>query len=226
MRDVRPVDYHSTHLEYLSIQDYKALRENPHITLQLVNSYRTIFGEPDLWAEQYSTEEVMHKLRDELSGAASLRLCFDRNCEDTLAGFCWAQVLDAAQIETSIRTIRYFQTSGMPALQSDLTRVMKNAKVIYLHELAIHRAYRGRLPLNRLILPMLGDLSARSGIREVLFWTIPETRVSRLAQRGGIKMALTTNGMQFFIGEPAGMASERTMRETASLFNMSPSRPA
>ena len=71
---------------------------------------------------------------------------------------------------------------------------------IYLHDLGIKREYRGKLSLSKLIYPTLQGITLQTGIKEVLFWTIADTKVSKLAKRAGFDLVLLHSGMQFYKG--------------------------
>ena len=118
-----------------------------------------------------------------------------------MLGFCWAQCLDAAGIENSINTIKYYHMIGAPAVKQHLCNLIGKGKVIYVHDLGVNLAHRGKVPLHRLIYPMLHGLASRSQVNTVMFWSIPDSHISRLARRAGFEMVLEIAGMEFYLGE-------------------------
>jgi hypothetical protein len=116
-------------------------------------------------------------------------------------GFCWAQLLDAAQVMRAVDTIKFYQSIALPDLSDRIETLLAGRRVLYVHELGIVRAARGRIPLSKLIYPVLADLVGRIGNGRVLFWSMPDTLVSVLARRGRFAEYPMPNGMSFHIGE-------------------------
>ena len=185
----RFVDFHS----------YPDLTADPVLMDQLVDAYQRIFGDPDGWAEEYSPEDVRQKLQTELAGQARLRVCLDE--EARIAGFCWAQVLDIGGIVDAIETIKYYRSIGSPDVAVPLRERFGARRVIYLHDLGIDPGSRGRIPLTQLIYPVLDSLAERSGIGTVLFWSVADTNVSRLAKRALFHRILALEEMRFYSGD-------------------------
>ena len=193
---------HSTQdLHYLDCSSYAELSRQKISLLQLINSYRAIFSEPGVWLETYSDEDVTQKLQLDLDGEASLRLCVELASKAELMGFCWAQCLDSTGIENSINTIKYYHMIGAPAVKQQLENLIGQGRVIYVHDLGVNLAHRGKVPLHRLIYPMLHDLASRSQVNTVMFWSIPDSHISRLARRAGFDIVLEIAGMEFYLGE-------------------------
>ncbi|MEE9344232.1 MAG: hypothetical protein V3U88_01355 [Methylococcales bacterium] len=184
----------------LDFTSYQQLRAKPHHANQLIASYQKTFSEPDVWAEDYSYEEVDQKLKNELAGDAYLRIVIDEKKQNQVAAFCWAQLLNADEILTSIRSIQYYQTIGEPDLSKPLYDIIGDDSILYLHDLAITEEYRGKVNLQKLILPVLQDIATRTGISTLFFWSVEGTRISSLANRAGIDLVTTSNGIQFFKG--------------------------
>jgi len=191
----------SPNLQYHNFSSYAELSRQKTSLLQLINSYRTIFSEPGVWSESYSAEDVSHKLQLDLDGIADLRLCVDGGYKNEMLGFCWAQCLDATGIENSINTIKYYHMIGAPAVKQHLVNLIGQGEVIYVHDLGVNPSHRGKVPLHRLIYPMLHDLASRSQVNTVMFWSIPDSHISRLARRAGFEMVLEIAGMEFYLGE-------------------------
>jgi len=79
--------------------------------------------------------------------------------------------------------------------------LLSGTRVLYVHDLGITPSARSRLPLTQLIYPVLADVARRTGHGRVLFWTMPETRVSSLARRARFVECPMPNGMRFHLGE-------------------------
>lgn len=184
---------------YYDFQDFAALAAQPQLLHGLVSSYQAIFGDPDGWAEHYSVEDVLAKLTKELSGHAALRVCAD--AAGDVIGFCWAQALNVDDIVDAISSIDYYQSIGAPEVDHRLRQLFANGRVIYLHDLGIARAYRGRIPLSQLIYPVLDNVAEHSALNTVFFWSIAETNVSRLAKRAQFHPVLTVDAMCFYAGD-------------------------
>ncbi len=188
------------HYQALDFKSYQQLRARSIHANQLIASYQKTFSEPDVWAEDYSYEEVDQKLKNELAGDAYLRIVIDEKKQNQVAAFCWAQLLNADEILTSIRSIQYYQTLGEPDLSKPLHDIIGDDSILYLHDLAITQEYRGKVNLRKLILPVLQDIATRTGISTLFFWSVEGTRISSLANRAGIDLVATSNGIQFFKG--------------------------
>jgi len=185
----------------MDFSNYGQLNANPIVANQLISLYQTIFGEPDVWEESYSHEDVDQKLKNELEGDASLRIIFDEENENQLVGFCWGQLLNAEQILVSIQSIKFYQTIGEPDLYETLQEILGNESVLYIHDLGVNQEYRGKVNLRKLIYPVLKDIASRTGTNKIFFWSVEGTCISRLAHRAGINLVTTLNGIQFFLGE-------------------------
>lgn len=179
---------------------YQQLRANPIIANRLIASYQKTFSDPEVWAEDYSYEDVDQKLKNELTGHAFLRIIVDGNKQNQVVAFCWAQLLNAEGIMSSITSIQYYQTLGKPELKAPLDGIIGGEPVLYLHDLAIAAEYRGKVNLRQLILPVLEGITVHTGVNELFFWSVDGTRVSSLANRAGIDLVTTLNGIQFFYG--------------------------
>jgi ribosomal protein S18 acetylase RimI-like enzyme len=193
MHAMRDKNFH-----YADFDCFAALADNQALATQLILSYQSIFGNPDGWAEHYTSEEVLYKLTNELSGKAELRICVDD--AGLIAGFCWAQVLGVEEIADAIGTIKYYQSSGSPDVVNHLRQHFGERRVIYLHDLGIDSRYRGRIPLTQLIYPVLDTLAKRTGVDTVLFWSVSDTNISKLAKRALFDRILALDEMRFYSG--------------------------
>lgn len=199
MDNAMPLPF-SHKFQCMSFTHYHQLTEDSLHAKKLITAYQKTFSDPDVWAENYSVEEVDNKLKNELSGEAFLRFIMEED-SNQVAAFCWAQLLNADEILTSIRSIQYYQTLGEPDLSQPLFDTLGNEPVLYIHDLAIMQEYRGQINLRKLIVPVLQDIAIRTGINKVFFWSVEGTRISSLATRAGIDLATTSKGIQFFIGQ-------------------------
>ena len=203
-------------LTYTDFHSYDSLLADGNMSGQLIKSYQDIFGDPELWGETYSQAEVEDKLKDELSGNAVLRLCLDNNPTNNsfqnnneaenqtangILGFCWAQQLGLAGVRSAIESIQFYQALGSPKILETLKRILDDKPVLYVHDLGISKQYRGQVPLQKLICPVLNSLSERAETSRLFFWSIKESRIYKLAQYAGFKQVANIAGMQFFIGD-------------------------
>ncbi len=189
--------------QYLDFYSFQSLLANKERMTRLVSEYQNIFGDPELWNESYTKQEVLHSLRDQLAGKAGIRLCVENDVPSKLIGFCWAQLLSAHEIEKSIQAVQYYQTLGDPDIRRVLRSIVGTEAVIYLHDLGVSAEHRGQVSLQQLIYPLLASLAQRTQTRRVFFWSIGGTRIYRLAERAGFQLAAEVFGMQFFIGNLA-----------------------
>ncbi len=188
-------------LSYREFRSYGELEREPATKSGLISTYQTIFSDPDTWAENYADEEVRLKLEDELAGCANLRICIDENNDSAVAAFFWAQLRAAVDIVRAIESIKFAQKLATHELSRDLREVIGEEHVIYIHDFAIRKQYRGKIWLTHLIGPVLWEIGKRSSVTKVLFWSIPGTQVDLFARREGFKPVLIAHGMHFHLGE-------------------------
>ena len=186
-------------LSFAAYASFDALAADGAMLDALIEQYQRVFGASEVWGETYSREDVLAKLRDELAGEASLRICHDRSGH--VLGFCWAQLLDAAAVMRAVDTIKFYQSMALPDLPDRIDALLSGTRVLYVHDLGIARSARSRVPLTQLIYPVLADAARRTGHGRVLFWSMPETRVSTLARRARFVECPMPNGMRFHLGE-------------------------
>jgi hypothetical protein len=187
-------------LLYSDFSSFNELKKDAIATNNLIALYRSIFAEPDGWAENYSYREVYNNLADELSENAYLRLCVDSDNDDEVIGFCWAQLLLLEDICQAITTVQHYNMIGSPDVFTPMSRLIGNEPLIYVHDLGIKRPLRGKLPLNKMIYPVLQGVARQTGVDKVFFWTIANTNVSKLAKRAGFELLMIHTGMQFYVG--------------------------
>lgn len=187
-------------LECRDFHSYEELARERTVLNRLVRAYQGTFGESEVWGESYSDTDVREKLRDELAGLASLRVCVDP-ADESVAAFFWAQLCGADDVLRAIGTIKYAESLATPELLSELREAIGDRKVIYIHDFGVVREHRGRVRLTRLIGPPLWEIGARTGNGRVLFWSVPGTQVSVFARRAGFEEVLVTHGMHFHLGE-------------------------
>ncbi|MEP7157368.1 MAG: hypothetical protein ABI905_16425 [Betaproteobacteria bacterium] len=190
-------------MEFQEYRNYQELSGRPAALSQLIASYQNVFGEPDVWAENYTHDEVDTKLQAELAGSANLRLYVDDDSDASVAGFFWVQMLHVPEIVHAIGTIKFAQAFAKAQLRARLYDLIGPEPVIYIHDLGIQKAYRGRVQLTQLICPSLWELARRTGVAKVMFWSVPGTQMSAFARRAGFDKILVANGMHFYVGELA-----------------------
>lgn len=187
-------------LQYRDFHSYSALLKDPVFAKKLVRAYQATFASSEVWGEIYTDAEVWRKLKTELSGKASLRVCVDPASGEVIA-FFWAQLCKPDDILHAIGTIKYSESVATPALLAELREALGDGELIYVHDLGILEGYRGRIWMTHLIGPALYEIAARTGNGRVLFWSVPGTQVSAFARRAGFREILVTNGMHFHLGE-------------------------
>lgn len=207
--------------QFLDFQNAEALFSHREQTDALVMAYQMIFGDSNGWAEHYARDEVLSKLRIELSGIARLRLCVRLEPSPIVVGFCWAQVIGVMEILSSIQSIKYFQSIGAPDLSDSLSRLIGDSQVVYVHELGIERAYRGKISLTQLIYPVIQDVSERASAKTVMFWSVPSTHVSKLAKRALFKRGFSVGEMEFYLGQVRRVAALERAHTALSTLRLS-----
>lgn len=185
---------------FIDFQNLEELMHDGALTEQLIQKYQQIFNDPSLWGEHYTSCDVMKNLHKQLSGDAEIRLCINREQNPHPVAFCWAQVLTCEEIVSNIETVQYYQSLGAPQVAEVIKGSIGHGKAIYLHDLGISRECRGEVSLRQLILPMISQLADRTGVNHVLYWSIHDTRIHRLAERAGHALIAEVDGMQFFSG--------------------------
>jgi len=190
---------HHLKLSFATYASFADLADDPAMMDALIEQYQLVFEESEVWGEAYSRDDVLAKLRDELAGEASLRICHDRS--GNVLGFCWAQLLGAAEVMRAVDSIKFYRSIALPDLRDRIEALLAGTRVLYVHDLGIASSARGRIPLTQLIYPVLADLAGRTGNGRVLFWSMPDTLVSVLARRGRFAECPMPNGMSFHLGE-------------------------
>jgi hypothetical protein len=186
-------------LQYRDFHSYQELLREPDIAKRLVRAYQETFGGSEVWAESYTDAQVWRKLREQLAGRASLRVCIDPATRGVVA-FFWAQLCRADDILRAIGTIKFSESLATPALLASLQDATGDREVIYVHDIGILEQYRGRIWLTHLVGPPLWEVAARSGNGRVLFWSVPGTQVAAFARRAGFDEVLVADGMHFHLG--------------------------
>jgi hypothetical protein len=187
-------------LHYRDFHSYAELLRDPVLAKRVVRAYQSTFAASEVWGEVYTDAQVWQKLKQELSGRASLRVCIDPSNAEVVA-FFWAQLCKPGDILRAIGTIKYSESLATPALLDQLRKAIGEREVIYVHDLGIVEGYRGRIWLTHLIGPALYEVAARSGNGRVLFWSVPGTHVAAFARRAGFDEVLVSDGMHFHLGE-------------------------
>lgn len=186
---------HNDSYRFLDFSSYEMFMQDEIIVKSFVSLYKEIFKDPELWAEEYSTQEIHERLKEELAGTAQLRLCVS---EDEVVAFAWVQELSIKDVKCAIESIEYYERLGSPDISSVLQ--CEEEKVMYLHDLGVKKDKRGEVSLRMLLCPMIQTISQKSEAKEVFFWTIEKTKISILARYIGFKKVATVESMQFFKG--------------------------
>src|SRR5215471_8413164 len=103
-------------LSFATYASFDELAADGAMMDSLIEQYQLVFGESEVWSETYSRDDLLAKLRDELAGEASLRICHDR-CGHVL-GFCWAQLLGPTDVMRAVESIKFYQSIARPDLLS------------------------------------------------------------------------------------------------------------
>lgn len=185
---------------FLDFYGLDALMQDNALAELLIRKYQQIFNDSSLWGEQYTFNEVMHNLRKQLSGDAAIRLCLNEEQNHHPVAFCWAQVLTHEEIVSNIEHVQYYQSLGAPRVAEVIRRNIGHGKAVYLHDLGVSSECRGEVSLRQLILPTITQLAHRTGVNQILYWSIKDTRIHRLAERAGHELIAEVDGMQFFSG--------------------------
>ena len=194
----------------LDFTSYSQLQERPVLLASLAKCYHEVFSEPGTWEESYSEEEVLHKLERELEGYAALRLYVHAGSNDVIA-FCWAQYLANEAIADAIFSVHYVKNAESSLDRKQLLRLVGESSVIYLQDLGVKKMYRGSIPLEELIHPVLENVAKRARTRQLFFWSVSATCVSWLACKVGIGMVERKNDMCFFRGELPSLTTIRRL---------------
>ncbi len=166
----------------------------------LIECYQNVFSEPDIWDEFYSVGEIINKLKHELSGDCSMRVCIDtdNNC---VVGFCWAQSLSRNQSFRCIEQVKYVEGNKLNEVAQQLETIMGQESAVYLQDLGIDRNYRQSIPLESLILPPIKSTALQSDDNKLLFWSVAQTCIAHLSEKVGIKPFFHQDNMLFFCGD-------------------------
>ena len=166
------VNRHHRALSFAAYASFDDLAADGAVLDALIEQYQRVFGASEVWGETYAREDVLAKLRDELAREASLRICHDRG---RVLGFCWAQLLDAAQVMRAVDTIKFYQSMALPDLPDRIAALLSGTPVLYVHDLGIARSarnrvireVRGRLARKQAATPPSSRASDRSRISSV-----------------------------------------------------------
>jgi len=157
-----------------------------------------VFSEPGVWSEEITTSEVHRTIAEQLVGDAALRLCTEG---DQVAGFCWAQLLDAEEIVEDTLEIEYFQEYGKTDLLQAIRDRVGEREVVYVHEIGVVREYRGTMELGHLIVPVLESVATAGGTRDLAFWTLQNTMIGSLAGSVGHRACWTDGTIELYCFE-------------------------
>jgi len=143
---------------------------------EVVKAFQTVFSEPP-WYENWAKDDVLGKMNRELTGNSFI-VVLRGNADSPVAGFCWGGILNVGELEEHITPALGARPVG---LQNALMRVAGDDRILYFHEFAILRAFRGGVePLRLLLLPSL-QFGWTQGVKRTLFWTTPASRIFPLS---------------------------------------------
>lgn len=179
---------------------FEQLAIHKEIMSSLIQCYQKTFSEPEIWDEYYSDEEILAKLKKELSGACALRVCIDNDLEKVI-GFCWAQSLSRAEINQCMGEVKYSKNCIFDEVSKRLSDLLTNQSAVYLQDLGIDKNYRQSVSLKSLILPSIISVSAQAKDQQLVFWSVAETCITHLAEKAGIRPFYKQDNMVFFCGD-------------------------
>jgi len=185
---------------FIDFMNMRQLQRHTDILVSLIDCYRTIFAEPDVWNESYSDADVLKKLHLELAGSACLRVCIS-DVNQQVIGFCWAQLLTGEQVATAVNAIHFVDQSHCQNLNEQIMKTVGHKPVIYIQDLGIKKEYRSKVSLELLISPVLETVAQQAKTRQLFFWSVTDTCIWWMAKKIGIKPAFNIESMQFFSGD-------------------------
>lgn len=150
----------------------------------LVVAYQEVFSEPP-WNEVWSREEVIDKLRRDLSGDSPFLVLMIK--DGLVGGFSWGAILPIEKIESEIKAALQKEPTGLEAL---LRKGKRAQKVVYFHEFAALRRFRkGIDPLRFLLRPGL-EMGYEQGVCQTLFWSTSASKIVPLTLYMGYQSVL------------------------------------
>lgn len=149
---------------------------DPILQRGLAEAYQIVFGE-EPWGETWEEEEVLAKLRRELTEDSFLVL-MKENEEWPVVGFSWGAVLPVEALEARVGTALGMEPVG---LEQEL-RVRGVDRILYFDEFAILRQFRGSIINSiRFLLRPGFELGYQLGVCQTLFWSIPAAKIIPLS---------------------------------------------
>ena len=189
-------------ISFRDFHSFKHLQKNRDIMYSLIECYQNVFSEPEIWDEFYSVGEIIAKLKYELAGDCSMRVCIDTD-HNRVVGFCWAQSLSKEEIFQCMEEVKYVEGAVPGEVEHHLETILGRDSAVYLQDLGIDKHYRQSIPLEALILPPIKSTALQSNNHKLLFWSVAETCIAHLSEKVGIKPFFQQGNMLFFCGELA-----------------------
>ncbi len=170
--------------EFLIVEDISQLEGK--VLDSLARAYCEIFSEPP-WNEKHDKDKVKEKLRREIKNGGRLVLWIDPNCHQ-VTGFCWGSIINREELLERTVKARYFDDPETVERTISPVVDLVPPAFLFLDEIAIKREWRGGLdPIRFLIRPLL-YLGYIKGIKEVIFWTSPQSKVASLSKLFGFEI--------------------------------------
>jgi len=138
-------------------------------------AYRQVFSEPP-WSEEWELNAVFDKLSRELQGDCFL-VVMKGNREWPVGGFSWGRILDVEEIEEEIKNALGVLPKGL----SGLLKKTGAKSILYFHEFAILKQFRGGVEGVRFLLRLGLEMGYRKGIRHTLFWSTIDSKIVPLS---------------------------------------------
>jgi len=189
-------------ISFRDFHSFKHLQKHRDIMYSLIECYQNVFSEPEIWDEFYSVGEIITKLKHELAGDCSMRVCIDTD-QNRVVGFCWAQSLSKKQIFQCMEEVKYVDGVALGEVEQYLEHILGSDAAVYLQDLGIDKHYRQSIPLDTLILPPIKSTALQSNNNKLLFWSVAETCIAHLSEKAGIKPFFQQDNMLFFCGDLA-----------------------
>lgn len=189
-------------ISFRDFHSFRHLQKHRDIMYSLIECYQNVFSESDIWNEFYSVGEIISKLKHELSGDCSMRVCLDADL-NRVVGFCWAQSLSKNQIFKCLGAVKYVEGTALNEVDQHLETILGKYSAVYLQDLGIDKNYRQSIPLQALILPPIKSTALQSKNNKLIFWSVAETCIAHLSKKVGIKPFFQQDNMLFFCGDLA-----------------------
>ncbi len=143
---------------------------------ELGKAYQKVFSGPP-WREEWALTDVFDKLSRELRGECFLVIMTESKDQPVVAGFSWGRIVEVTKIEAEVESALGAVPEGL--FRSLWVRGVK--KVLYFHEFAILKEFRGEIDTIRFLLRPGLEMGERRGVNSTLFWSTPDSKIVPLA---------------------------------------------